>query len=206
MPIDPVKIPQNVYVEDRIVGPVTLRQLIILLLTGGFSYMIWTGIKNQTGYASIPVTVLCWTPLLIGAAFAFVRIQEISLLKFILLQFEKLEKPLIRSWSPRRGVSINFKFVSDATEAKEKGPKTPVIQPHREKLEELSAMLDQGPLMSEPDTRRPVDRNRVRVSVPQGSSPLDDIIEKTPSPSPHAPAAAPLLHDILPPNTQSTNQ
>ena len=40
MPIEPVKIPQNVYIEDRIVGPLTLRQTLIMAIGGGFSYAL----------------------------------------------------------------------------------------------------------------------------------------------------------------------
>ena len=47
MPIDPVKIPQNVNIEDRIIGPVTLRHLILLMLGGGISYFLWTILKRS---------------------------------------------------------------------------------------------------------------------------------------------------------------
>jgi len=215
MPIEPVKIPQNVYVEDRIVGPVTLRQLIILLLTGGFSYVLWTGIKSQTGYASIFTTILCWIPFVIGAAFAFVRIQQISLMRFILLAAEKIDKPIIRRWAPRRGISINFQYFSVAADAADKAKKTAAAaQPHREKLAELSALLDLGPLVTTPreemplppekdpmTTQRPVDPSRISVSTQEGSASLDNILERTdPSPRTHTPPTpTPSLLDIFPP-------
>ena len=212
MPIEPVKIPQNVYVEDRIVGPVTLRQLIILLGTGGFSYAIWTGIKNQLGAASLPITILCWIPFLIGIVFAFVRIQGIGLMRFILLMVEKLEKPSMRQWSPRRGITINFQYFKAEDEKKKQAP----VQPHREKLEELSAMLDRGPVATEQNDQdradtlpevntpsRPVDKDHIQAETPESSMSLDDISAPQKQPKPMQTSSdETTLRDILPPSGQ----
>lgn len=212
MPIEPVKIPQNVYVEDRIVGPVTLRQLIILLGTGGFSYAIWTGIKNQMGAASVTITILCWIPFAIGVIFAFVRIQGISLTRFLLLMGEKMEKPAIRQWSPRRGIAINFQYSS----LKEEKKTHVVTQPHREKLEELSAMLDRGPIAAavqreqetataasdETASPRPVDQRRIRAKTPDDSPVIDDIVTpaQQSADAGNVPSAThATLQDVLPP-------
>lgn len=154
MPIEAVKIPQNVNVEDRIVGPITLRQLIVLMITGGISYAIWTGVKSATGYSSLPLTILCWTPALIGAAFAFVKIQNIDLLRFCLLMIERAQKPTTRVWEPRRGISINFQFSTGSMNV----DKTPSqkVQPHHERIEELSALLDRGVVSTDTETPAPV--------------------------------------------------
>ena len=226
MAIEPVKIPQNVYVEDRIVGPITLRQLIIVMLTGGFSYALWTGIKSSTGYASVPLTIICWIPALIGAAFAFVKIQNISLFRLCLLMIEKTDKPTIRKWSPRRGISINFRYFSAKEDEKERKKKAQEQrQPHHERLEELSAMLDRGPIAliatapteEEPQNDltpaaehelspapRPVDPERVSADARKEHAELFDGFMP---PSPAAPkssdsspkSAQPLVRDILPP-------
>ncbi|MDD5739153.1 MAG: PrgI family protein [Candidatus Peribacteraceae bacterium] len=212
MPIEPVKIPQNVYIEDRIVGPVTLRQLIILMLSGGLSYVLWTSVKNQLGVASIPVTIVCWIPFMVGVVFAFVRIQGIGLMRFILLMAEKMEKPAVRLWSPRRGISINFQYFSGVEEKK----KQIVMQPHREKLEELSALLDQGPIVTaksaekesiavpheESTTPRPVDKGRIRAERSADALPFDDIrTEHAPTTAEDPPQTIGVtMQDILPPS------
>jgi hypothetical protein len=213
MAIEPVKIPQNVYVEDRIVGPITLRQLIIVLVSGGFSYAIWSGIKSATGYASLPLTILCWIPAVIGAAFAFVKIQNISLFRLCLLMIEKTEKPVIRRWSPRQGISINFRYFPTKGEKEQK----PSTHPHQERIEELSALLDRGPVTEasaegreehpvappEPPPPAPVDPRRITAtSLEEKGDPVDDIRSSNPAetddhPSPMTP---PLIHDILPPS------
>ena len=228
MAIEPVKIPQNVYVEDRIIGPITLRQLIIVLLSGGFSYGIWGAMKSATGYVSIPATVIAWIPCVIGIAFAFIKIQGISLTRFLLLMIEKTDKPPIRVWSPRRGVSINFRYFSAREDAKANAAVH--LQPHHEKLTELSAFLDRGPVyerakseLDEPEkietddfasvaqgkepaeehSSRPVDPDRVRASARETPArPMEDIAsERTADVTAARAPASTLIHDIIPPHT-----
>jgi hypothetical protein len=108
MPIEPVKIPQNVYVEDRIVGPVTLRQLIITGVGGGISYIIFS-ILTKAGFTGITIKVMCGIPALIAAMFAFLKINDLSMLRIILLFVEGMNKPRQRVWSPAcAGLSINL--------------------------------------------------------------------------------------------------
>jgi len=225
MAIEPVKIPQNVYVEDRIIGPITLRQLIIVLLTGGLSYGIWGAMKSAMGYVSIPATVVAWIPCAIGVAFAFIKIQGISLTRFLLLMIEKTDKPPIRVWTPRRGVSVNFRYFT--TGEKEQSHIAPNLQPHHEKLMELSAFLDRGPVyeqeklknaegQSDPDNfsalmqekkpeteqpPRPVDPDRIRTSAREAPArPMEDIAAERSAdvPAAHGPVSS-LIHDIVPP-------
>ena len=56
MAIEPVKIPQNVYVEDRIIGPVTLKQLAMVGIGMGISYAIFASV-NKNGTVGIPISV-----------------------------------------------------------------------------------------------------------------------------------------------------
>ena len=107
MPIEAVKIPQNVYVEDRIIGPITLKQLFITGIGVGIGYMCYA-IAIKAGIRSLPVLVVCWTPAVIAAAFAFLKINDLSLLSIILLAIESMNKPNQRYWSPHPGLSINL--------------------------------------------------------------------------------------------------
>jgi|GEM_PF-501207 len=145
MPIDPVKIPQNVYIEDRIVGPFTLRQIIIMAVGGGFSYLLYSKLTQTYGNIGIFATVLVWIPAAIGFMFAVVRINDLSLFRICLLLLESANTPQTRMWKPRHGLTIQFH-----TATKEE-PKT---DPKKEKeaemalrtqarIQELSRMLDE---------------------------------------------------------------
>lgn len=89
MPIEPVKVPQNVQIEDRLIGPITLRQVAICLIGGGISFAIWSAMK-KAGMISMGHAAVALIPLTIAAAFAFIKVQNLSLLRLILLLIEKI--------------------------------------------------------------------------------------------------------------------
>lgn len=206
MTIDPVKIPQNVYVEDRIIGSVTLRQIIICLLTGGLSYGIFASLKSA-GAMSMVTGVLAWTPLVIGAAFAFVKINGISLTRFVLLILEKMDKPAVRVWAPRRGIMISIGAASLKTDreiAQEKKVEEAKkrAEEKRRRIHELSELLDKGPEEADeqghpiarspaPVPALPIDKSRVSAEPLEHPAALDGV-----SP-PSLPQ--PLIRDIAPP-------
>jgi len=106
MAIEAVKIPQNVYVEDRIIGPVTLRQLMITGAGAGISYALYA--TASKGGGTLPILIASWIPAVIAAAFAFFKINDLTLFNIILLIIESMNKPSLRTWSPHAGLSINL--------------------------------------------------------------------------------------------------
>lgn len=85
------KIPQNVQQEDKIVGPLTLKQLIIVAVGGGASYFVYISLsKLYVLQVWLPFTAI---PALLTLAVAFLKINGIPFLKFSLLEFERLLKP-----------------------------------------------------------------------------------------------------------------
>lgn len=195
MPIEPVKIPQNVQVEDRIIGQVSLRQIVLCMIGGGVSYAIWNMAK-QAGYVSMTATIICWIPLAIAAAFAFVKIQGLSLLKIVLLFVEQTQKPPIRVFAPREGVSVHIRYFFQTQPEKD----LPKGQTHAElgKLKKLSSLLDEGGQTNEEEQtaeedkeQHPVLRHRITVSAP-GAQPADSILPQPPAEKEHpSPATLP---------------
>ena len=80
------KVPQNIRREDKIVGPLTLKQMIICAIGGTIAYAIYVSLANYYLW-------ITWLPpmlivILITAAFAFVRPLDLSFTKWILLWAE----------------------------------------------------------------------------------------------------------------------
>lgn len=187
MPIEPVKIPQNVYIEDRIVGPLTLKQIIISMLGIGFSYAIWASIQRVQGYVPLPITIIVWIPGVIAVIFSFIKINDLSMTHLLLLLVERTQKPQTRVYGPRRGLTVNTRSFNVPTANSKKVTAT---KPQAEgEIGKLSAFLDQegigaahalqeqpeddtelefaAPAPTEQGSRipaRPVDKNRVKVS------------------------------------------
>lgn len=195
MPIEPVKIPQNVYIEDRIVGPLTLRQIIISMIGMGFSYAIWASIAKVYGYVPWHITVIVWIPGALSVVFAFVKINDLSMAHILLLLLERVQKPQTRIYGPRRGLAVNARSFAQPTQSKNVSPK-PLDE--TADIGRLSAFLDQeGIRPSHQDAHaddeptnvetiqedgiqgssipaRPVDKTRITVS-PLLNSDIEDI-------------------------------
>lgn len=207
--MDPIKIPQNVYVEDRIIGPVTLRQIIICLIGGGFSYALFASLQKMYGGVSLPLAALIWTPAALAAAFAFVKVNDLSLFHLCTLFLERMNKPMTRTWSPRQGIVINVQ-----TRAPKEEEAVP-IQKHLEQknnLEKLSTILDtaehdetsetpQDSPSPAPTTQRPIDRDRIKAEPLMADQSIDQIQgehnEQPPITTIHPSVS--LFRDITPP-------
>jgi type IV secretory pathway VirB3-like protein len=185
MPIEPVKIPQNVYIEDRIVGPLTLKQIIISMLGIGFSYAVWASIAKVYGYVPWHITVIVWIPGVLSVIFAFVKIHDLTMAHIILLFLERAQKPSTRIYGPRRGLTVNARSFAQPAVSKKIAAKP---MGEDAEISKLSAFLDQEGMrpshvdQPEDDTAeepmqqaaaetqgssipaRPVDKNRVKVS------------------------------------------
>lgn len=142
MPIDPVKIPQNVQIEDRVVGPLSLRQIIIMAIGGGFSYMIYAAVQKSAGHVGIPLTILIWIPALIAAAFAMVNINDLSLLRICFLLLERTQKPGLRTWGPRQGMTITIRTSLFKEEKNTPAVAGPAKASATEQIAHLSTVVD----------------------------------------------------------------
>lgn len=90
------KIPQNVQIEDKIVGPLTLKQLIICGVGGGLTYVIYLSLA-KVYFIEVwigPVAILG----LLTLALAFLKIHDIPFLKYILLIIEYSRNIQKRKW------------------------------------------------------------------------------------------------------------
>lgn len=145
MALEPLKIPQNIYIEDRIIGPITLRQIIVSGIGGGISYVIWGMFSAANGGATpLPLTILSAIPFVISLAIAFVKINDLSLIHIGLLILEGMNKPKVRTFSPRKGISIHIRTFTEAP--KQKMGVSAEKQEGYRKLDDLTAILDNSPL------------------------------------------------------------
>jgi len=113
------KIPQDVLRADKIVGPLTLRQLMILVGGGSLSYGIYM-ILNKQYYVSIYIFPVGITAIL-TLAFAFLSYKEIPFEKAILLLIEYMLRPRKLTWQKMQGDYIRSVLspVEDSSKPKE---------------------------------------------------------------------------------------
>ncbi len=136
------KIPQDVGVEDKIVGPLSLRQLIIVAVGVGISYVIYA-ISAKLYELNVLEYIVIALPALIALAAAFIRINNVSFTKFVLLFLEFAIKPKKRLWD-HRGIAH---LVAPDLKEKKTGTAAAVAEGKKRKdvdLDELSRILDSG--------------------------------------------------------------
>jgi hypothetical protein len=202
MAIDPVKVPTDIQIEEKIVGPVSLRQIFLLLATGGVSYVLWSAFGSIPG-SSIVIKILSWLPLLVGIAFAFIKIHDVSLFKLLLLNIEKLQKPTTRTFGPRQGITVNIRIDPTAQD------KRPVVKDRsaENQMEQLSTVLDTGldglanvPVEDEDEmpAPEPVRREKISASPAISAAPNIDGMTAAPRQEPSERGTGGLLRDLSP--------
>ena len=137
------KVPQDVQREDQILWFLTLRQLIMLIVGFGLSYWIWSSLSKKYELHAVEI-IFVWLPAAIAAAFAFLKIKGIPLLKFFLLLMEQfMFRPPRRYWILHGGepfVSMTTSF----TMKRKKKEKAPIVAKNvtSRKIRKLAAILD----------------------------------------------------------------
>ncbi len=128
------QVPQNIDLEDKIVGPLTLIQFLYLLAGGLIDYLllIFIGMKVIFWILAVPIG-------LFALALAFLKIQDQPLSSFVKAGLVYFSRPRMRYWQ-RKG------FIAEAIFAKPKKVAPKIVLPKRKieksELEKLAQMLD----------------------------------------------------------------
>jgi len=135
------KVPQNIGIEDKIVGPLSLRQLIIIAVGAGASYVLFA-ILNKLYELNILEYIVIALPAVIAVAAALIKINDISFTKFILLTFEFSVKPKKRIWDHRGIAPLVAPDLAEAQTQKITATEDKVKKAMN--LDDLSRILDSG--------------------------------------------------------------
>lgn len=138
------KVPQDVLRPDKIVGFLTLRQLIIVAIGGGLAYSLYIILSKQ-------YLVEIWLPpvvfvSLITLAFAFFKFHDILFEKLVLIFIEYKFRPRARTWQKMEGDTV----LSVLSAPLQKSGETKVTaqplseQERRKKLEEIMKIVDKS--------------------------------------------------------------
>lgn len=129
------KVPQNIDIEDRILGPLTMVQFIYAVIGGGLCYTIYVSIPTPFSYfliAPIAFFVVCLD---------FVKINERPFLIFLISILEFNTTPRQRVWHhgaiPDLGVEI---YQSQ----KQTGPTVQAKNISHEQIANIAKRIDSG--------------------------------------------------------------
>ena len=127
-------VPQFIDIEDRIVGPLTAKQLGWLALDGVTLLVVW----NLLDFSAFIIVAIISTALF--GALAFLRPHDLPLVHFVTASLSFTAKPKIYVWkrNPQKNTARKIK-PTPQKKTSTPGPKS--LDP--KKLQEISKILDQ---------------------------------------------------------------
>jgi len=128
------KVPQNIDLEDKIVGPLTLIQFLYLLGGGIIDYLLLVTFGTNWVFwlLGLPVAI-------VALALAFLKIQDQSLMHFVAAGLVYWRNPKIRFWV-RQGQNITV--IHEKEVVKKAAPLPPRKHIEKSQLEQLAQVLD----------------------------------------------------------------
>jgi len=131
-------VPQFIDVEDKVLGPITVRQFVIILICGLFSAVAY---KLSDFALFLTLTILFFG---IGGIIAFLRVNGRPFHYFILNLIQTLKKPKLRIWNNQ--LSKTSRELKDDQEIKiEQIVRVQKKQPYpKSRLAEVSLIVDTG--------------------------------------------------------------
>lgn len=161
------KVPQKIDLEDKIIGPLTLKQFIYLLSGAMLDYLIFSSIAS-----SFLAWLLIFIVSLLALAFAFVQVEEQPFSYLMTSFLSYFLRPKIRLWDKRSKIIKLIQFKNKKKE--EPGPTIRNPAEVKSSLETLSRVLDThgwGPeqgqeerIKSTPEARKELNLGRTEES------------------------------------------
>ncbi len=130
-------VPQFIEVEDKIFGPITTRQFLILLAAGIFIFL---------AYRFGDISLFIFTVVVVGgfsAMLAFVKVNGQNFHYFLLNIIQTLRKPSLRVWQKDyTKEELNYLRKLGAKKPEEK--ETVVAPVKRERIRDLALLVNTG--------------------------------------------------------------
>lgn len=143
-------VPQFIDVEDKIIGPITTRQFLIMMATM-FGVIISYSIADFSLFL-----VLATFELSFGGVFAFLRVNGRPFHYFILNVIQTMKRPSLRVWmkafDPNIGTTHDITVVKKPVYAAHQSPEEKIRAIHdKPELKRLSLVVDTGGTYSTED-------------------------------------------------------
>lgn len=127
-------VPQFIDIEPRVIGPITVRQFIMLLIAGGIIFI---------AYKLLVLKLFIVAAIFVGgiaALFAFFKPNGRPFHIFLLNVIKTLTRPAVRTWRPMTSASTEIKLTGE--DIPEAVPLTKRIS--GSKIDELALIVDTG--------------------------------------------------------------
>lgn len=127
------KVPQNIDMQDRIVGPLTMIQFIEAVVGGGLAYSVFSTIPGFFG------TLFGILIALFTLAVVFLKINERSFTQFLLSLVQFLMNPKKRSWHKDPNDNLEVKIIK-SEKKKESSAGSKIVS--RKQIQDVAHKID----------------------------------------------------------------
>jgi len=137
-------VPQFIDVEDKIIGPITTRQFVIILVTALIIYILSLLLET---FLFVPIGLIV---LVFGGALAFMKVNGMPFHFFLLNIVQTFRRPSLRVWDKRMADSeLKLSIKKEEVKAAPVPPKKEPLTTSR--LSELSLTVNTGGLYKPED-------------------------------------------------------
>jgi len=130
-------VPQFIEVEDKIFGPITTRQFLILLAAGTLIFL---------AYRFGDLSLFIFTVVVVGgsaAMLAFVKVNGQNFHYFLLNIIQTLRKPSLRVWQ-KSYTKEELNYLRKLNTVKTEEKEAPVATVKRERIRDLALLVNTG--------------------------------------------------------------
>jgi len=131
-------VPQFLDVETKIIGPVTLRQFLIMLGTILADFLVYRVFLSVIAVIALGVPILA-----IGVIFAFAKVNGRPFHFVVLSMIQTLRRPMIRVWDK----ALSDPQLKEGFKKEEKKPEAPTIRKkplERSRLSDIALVVNTG--------------------------------------------------------------
>lgn len=130
------KVPQNIDMPDRILGPLTMLQFIYAVIGGGLAYVCFMSLPSPVGiFLAVIVAILT-------LAIIFLKVNERPFLVFLLSLIKFISSPKQRVWEKGQNSDIKVEiYKSNKTDT---GPHVQQKNISHEDIERAAKRMDSG--------------------------------------------------------------
>jgi len=129
-------VPQFIDVEDKIIGPITVRQFIIIIIAGLFLFVEYK-LSDFAFFIAVAVPTVT-----VFGTIAFAKVNGMPFHYFILNVVQTFKKPKLRVWSRQEEIKGGVaKKAAEEVETVSAPVKRPVT---RSRLSDLALVIDTG--------------------------------------------------------------
>lgn len=132
------KIPQNVDLEDKIIGPFTLKQFLYLLAAGLVTFINFNAFYKLVPAAFWVILLFTWA---VAGAFVFIRPYDRPFSNFIFSFIWFATKPQRRIWK-RLPTLGSLKLTDEPVRTAKQAPAMPTAEEVRTRLQHLAHVVD----------------------------------------------------------------